>query len=489
MKALPVTCLIGACLIGACLIGALLPQHAPASGDAGERKILYWTDPMLPNYRADGPGKSPMGMDLVPVYADAQSPDGAGTVSIAPEIVQNLGVRTARAERSRLWRGVDTVGYVDYDESRLAHIHLRTEGWIERLYFKSEGERASRGDRLFDLYSPALVNAQEEFIQALKAGNPNLVHASRDRLEALGISANQINQLEKDRRVRQTISFYAPQDGVISSLPVREGMYVKPEDTVMSLADLSSVWLLADVFERQADWIKVGQNAEVQLSYLPGHRWDGRVEYIYPSLDPVTRTLKARLRFENPGEVLKPNMYAKVKILSEPKEEVIVVPVEALIRTGREQRVVVALGGGRFASRKVTAGIESGEQVEIVEGIDAGDEVVISGQFLIDSEASLRASDMRMTPAGDTTADPPPTASGAVGTGRVLAIESASGKISLSHDPIPALGWPAMQMDFTLAEGVPTHGLANGDRVRFELEKREDGYVITAIRKDDGVAP
>jgi membrane fusion protein, copper/silver efflux system len=476
-------------LISACLTCALLLQNALASGDPGERKILYWTDPMLPDYRSDGPGKSPMGMELVPVYADTQSANDAGTVTIAPEIVQNLGVRTARAERSRLRRGVDTVGYVDYDESRLAHVHLRTEGWIEHLVFKSEGERVRRGDRLFDLYSPELVNAQDEFIQALKAGNPALVQASRDRLEALGISAGQINQLQKDRRVRQPVSFYAPQDGVISSLPVREGMYVKPEDTVMSLADLSSVWLLADVFERQADWIRVGQSAEVQLSYLPGHQWEGRVEYIYPSLDPVTRTLKARLRFENPGEVLKPNMYAKVKIFGEPREDIVVIPVEALIRTGREQRVVVALGEGRFASRKVTAGIESDDRVEIVEGIEAGEEVVISGQFLIDSEASLRANDMRMTPPGDASANPSPAQTGIHGTGRLLAVDPVSGKVSLSHDPIPVLGWPAMQMDFTLADGVASQGLSSGDRVRFTLEKHDDGYRITAIQKDAGAAP
>jgi Cu(I)/Ag(I) efflux system membrane fusion protein len=475
-------------LIGACLLIALLPQHALKAGDTGERKILYWTDPMLPNYRSDAPGKSPMGMELVPVYADAQ-PQGGGIVSIAPEVVQNLGVRTARAERSRLRRGIDTVGYVDFDESRLAHIHLRTEGWIERLVFKSEGERVRRGERLFDLYSPALVNAQDEFIQAQKAGNPGLVQASKDRLAALGISANQIRQLQQDRRVQQTIGFHAPQDGVIASLPVREGMYVKPETTVMSLADLSSVWLLADVFERQADWVKVGQAAEVQLSYLPGRQWEGRVEYIYPSLDPVTRTLKARLRFENPGEMLKPNMYANVKIFGDPKENIIVIPIEALIRTGREQRVVVALGEGRFAIRKVTAGIESGDRVEIVDGIDAGEDVVVSGQFLIDSEASLRASDMRMTPAAGMVVTPSSAQAVTGGTGRVLAIDPASGNISLSHDPIAALGWPAMLMDFPLAEGITTQGLASGDRVHFELEKRDDGYLITAIRKDGGTAP
>jgi Cu(I)/Ag(I) efflux system membrane fusion protein len=370
----------------------LLPQAGIALND-GDREILYWVAPMDPNYRRDQPGKSPMGMDLVPVYAgDEPGP----IVSIAPEIVQNLGVRTATAERSRLWRGISTVGYVDYDESKTSHIHLRTEGWIERLYVESEGERVHKGQRLFDLYSPALVNAQEEFIQALKIGNKGLEQASRDRLTALGIPNDQIRQLKKDRRARQTIAIYAPQDGVVSTLPVREGMFVKPADRVMSLAELSTVWLLAEVFERQADWVKVSQPAEVRLPYLPGRTWEGRVEYIYPSLDPKTRTLKVRLRFDNPEEALKPNMYAHVKIFGGPKEDTIVIPLEALIRTGREERVILSLGEGRFESRTVTAGIESGDWVEILKGIDAGDAVVISGQFLIDSEASLKASMRRM---------------------------------------------------------------------------------------------
>jgi Cu(I)/Ag(I) efflux system membrane fusion protein len=379
-----------------CTFVALLFPQASLAQDGGDREILYWVAPMDPNYRRDEPGRSPMGMDLVPVYAN--SGDAAGdSVTIAPEVVQNLGVRTATAERSRLWRGIDTVGYVDYDESKVSHIHLRTEGWIERLYVMSEGERVTRGARLFDLYSPELVNAQEEYVQALKLGNTGLAQASRDRLTALGVSAGHINQLKKDRQTHQTITIYAPQDGVVSTLPVREGMFIKPAARVMSLADLSTVWLLAEVFERQSEWVKDGHPAEVRLPYLPGRKWDGRVEYIYPSLDPKTRTLKVRLHFNNPEEALKPNMYANVKIFGGPKDDALVIPVEALIRTGREERVILALGDGRFASRTVTAGIESGDWVEVLSGLDAGDEVVVSGQFLIDSEANLKASLQRMS--------------------------------------------------------------------------------------------
>jgi Cu(I)/Ag(I) efflux system membrane fusion protein len=383
----PVTCLAG------CLLTVLLaPASVMAAADDG-KEILYWVAPMDANYRRDKPGKSPMGMELVPVYADAA---GSGGITISPEVVQNLGVRTAVAERSRLWRGIDTVGYVDYDESKVSHIHLRTEGWIENLAVESEGERVTKGERLFDLYSPALVNAQEEFVQALKLGNTGLVRASRSRLSALGIPAGQIKQLEKDRKPLQTIPVYAPQDGVVADMSVREGMYVKPANNIMSLADLSSVWLLAEIFERQADWVAVGQPAEVSLAFLPGRTWEGTVEYIYPSLDPKTRALKARLRFANVGESLKPNMYANVKIYGGSKNDVLVIPVEALIRTGREERVVIAVGEGRFESRMVRAGIESGEWIEIIEGIEAGEKIVVSGQFLIDSEASLKASMKRM---------------------------------------------------------------------------------------------
>jgi Cu(I)/Ag(I) efflux system membrane fusion protein len=386
-------------LIFGSLLTWLLIGGAPAESPAETEKPLYWVAPMDPNYKRDKPGKSPMGMDLVPVYADENAQQNV--VSINPEIVQNLGVRTANAEKTRLWRGIDTVGYVDYDESRVSHIHLRTEGWIENLTVKSEGERVNKGDRLFDLYSPELVNAQKEFVTALASGNKSLIRASQARLSALGVADEQIEQVRKTREARQHIRVYAPQDGVVSALMVREGMFVKPSMNVMSLGDLSTVWLLAEVFERQSDWVKVGQAAEVRLAYLPGKLWQGKVEYIYPSLDPKTRTLKVRLRFDNPDEGLKPNMYASVRIFGGPKENTIVIPLEGLIRTGRDERVIIALGDGRFEARDVVAGIESGDYVEIVRGVDEGEAVVVSGQFLIDSEASMRASLKRMDPSND----------------------------------------------------------------------------------------
>lgn len=361
---------------------------------AGEDEILYWVAPMDPNYRRDEPGTSPMGMDLVPVYANSGGSDNP--VSIKAEMQQSLGVRTAIVERGKLWRLINTVGYVAFDERKLSHLHLRTEGWIETLNVKSDGERVKKGDVLLEIYSRELVNAQEEYVQALRSSNDYLERASRERLEAMGMSDAQIKQVERNKRAYQKVRILASQDGIVDSLNVREGMYVKPDTEVLTLADLSSIWLLVDIFERQADWVAVGQPAEVRLGYLPGRLWEGEVEFVYPTIDPMTRTLQARLRFDNLDEALKPDMYANVRIYAGPKDAVLSIPREALIKTGDSQRVIIALGEGKFSAQEVNAGIESGDVIEIISGLKEGDKVVTSGQFLIDSEASLRASFGRM---------------------------------------------------------------------------------------------
>lgn len=470
-------------MLASLMSGALLqPVQAAPEGD---KEILYWVAPMDPNYRRDKPGKSPMGMDLTPVYAGAD--EGGSAVSISPQIVQSLGIRTAKAERSRLWRGIDTVGYVDHDESKVSHIHLRTKGWVENLAVKSEGERVARGQRLFDVYSPELVNAQEEFIQVLSTGNKSLQRASRDRLSALGIAASQIKKLERNRRVQQLIPIFAQQDGVVATLPVREGMYVMPSMRVMSLVDLSSVWLMAEVFERQTDWVNEGDLAEVRLPYLPGRVWEGRVEYIYPDLDPKTRTLKVRIRFDNPGEMLKPNMYGNVRIFGGAKQNVVVVPVEALIRTGREERLILAKGDGRFEARKVRAGVESGDWVEIAEGLREGEMIVVSGQFLIDSEASMKASLTRMSePEAEPAMDMPSQTATVMGNGVVKAVKAGERKVTLQHEPIVELEWPAMTMDFAVSDEVDLQALSAGEPVMFELEDTGKSYVIRTIHATAG---
>ncbi len=361
-----------------------------AAASSGEREILYWVAPMDANYRRDEPGKSPMGMDLVPVYADEV--DGQpGVVSIDPTIVNNLGVRTAAAQRGALSRQIETVGYVGYDEDTLQHIHTRVDGWIEKLVTKAAGDPIAEGQLLFELYSPTLVNAQQEYLAALRSGNAVLQSASEERLAALGVTPGEVQQLRKRREVRQRVRVFAPTDGVIEMLGVREGDYVTSATDIMSIAELDRVWVLAEVFERQAAWVSPGQHAMVELDYLPGQMWHGAVDYVYPELDPVTRTLKVRLRFDNADEVLRPNMFARVTIHGDRTADVVHVPREALIRGGTLDRVVIALGDGRFRSQLVRVGVESGDRVAILDGISAGDPVVVSGQFLIDSESNIEA--------------------------------------------------------------------------------------------------
>jgi Cu(I)/Ag(I) efflux system membrane fusion protein len=360
-----------------------------------ERKALYWVAPMDPNYRRDEPGKSPMGMDLVPVYADEF--DGQpGVVSIDPTIVNNLGVRTAKAQFGALSRRIETVGYVGYDEDTVQHVHTRVDGWIERLATKSSGDAVEKGQLLFELYSPTLVNAQQEYLTALGSNNKLLLTASTNRLEAMGIGESQIARLKKERTVHQRVRVYAEMDGVIANLGVREGIYVTPATEIMSVAKLDKIWVLAEVFERQAAWVKAGQPATVELDYLPGESWRGVVDYVYPELDPKSRTLKVRLRFDNAAATLRPNMFSRVVIEAEGYGDVVHVPREAVIRGGSIDRVVVALGQGRFHAKPVRLGIESGDRVAIRSGILAGEDIVVSGQFLIDSESNIESALSRM---------------------------------------------------------------------------------------------
>lgn len=396
-------------IVMAIAIGVLIGRSMDAtSGVTGstsrsDREVLYWVAPMDPNYRRDEPGKSPMGMDLVPVYADEVDGQPA-VVSIDATVVNNLGVRTAEAQRGHLSQRIETVGYVGYDEDTVQHVHTRVEGWIEKLATKSSGDRVEKGQLLFELYSPTLVNAQEEYLVALRSTNKLLLQASRARLAALGVNESGIARLNKERTIRQRVRVYAEADGVIAHLGVREGIYVTPATEIMSVAELDKVWVLAEVFERQAAWVKPGQQAVVELDYLPARMWHGSVDYVYPELDPKTRTLKVRLRFDNAAETLRPNMFARVTILGDSIGEVVHVPREALIRGGSVDRVVIALGEGRFRAQPVEIGIESGDRVAIRKGIAAGDLVVVSGQFLIDSESNIESALNRMNPSTEESA-------------------------------------------------------------------------------------
>jgi len=378
--------------------------ESAGSAAGGDREILYWVAPMDPNYRRDEPGKSPMGMDLVAVYADEV--DGqAGVVAIDSTIVNNLGVRTSVVEKGSLSQRIDTVGYIEYDEDTLQHVHTRVDGWIEKLNTKATGDPVKKGQLLFELYSPTLVNAQEEYLTAIRSNNSLLLGASKDRLTALGVTNSEVARLDKERTVKQRIRVYAETDGVIAHLGVREGIYITPATEVMSVAKLDRVWVLAEVFERQVAWVKPGQQAMVELDYAPGQMWHGVVDYVYPELDPKTRTLKVRLRFDNESETLRPNMFARVTIHGDSIGNVVHVPREALVRGGAIDRLVVSLGEGRFRSQPVEIGIESGNRVQIRKGISPGETVVVSGQFLIDSESNIEAALSRMDSSTDKVED------------------------------------------------------------------------------------
>lgn len=366
-----------------------------------ERQPLYWVAPMDSSYIRDTPGKSPMGMDLIPVYEQDGAESEPGTVVIAPHVVNNLGVRTAPVESGRLNLNVRTVGYVQYDENRLVHMHPRVEGWIEKLHIKAEGDRVEKGEPLYALYSPTLVNAQEELLLALKRDNPALISAAVERLSALQVPESDIEQLRLTRRVSQTISIAAPQSGVVDNLGVREGMFVKPGLEMMTIGQLEHIWLIGEVFERQASLVSVGDRVRMHLDYLPGREWVGQVNYVYPSLNEQTRTAQIRVHFDNPEGFLKPGMFAQMIIETQPGAESLLIPREALIRTGSQARVVLALGEGSFKSIAVTVGRVGERQVEILSGLSAGDRIVTSAQFLIDSESSKTSDLKRMHETSD----------------------------------------------------------------------------------------
>jgi Cu(I)/Ag(I) efflux system membrane fusion protein len=442
---------------------------------AAEREILYYRHPHSPRITSNTPMKDEMGMDYIPIYADEGDSGGGSGVRISPEVIQNLGVRTALVRRGTVTAVVEAFARADYDEEGLAHVHVRAEGWVERLTVRSLGERVNRGDLLFEWYSPVLVNAQEEFLRALRSGQSGIRQAARDRLLALDIPADIISRLESRGEAFQLLPVYAPAAGVVTELGIRDGMYITPSVDLLTLADLSSVWVYVDLFEHQAPLVKIGQSATLLLASLPGTELIGEVTYLAPQLDPRTRTVQARLRFANPTERIKPNMYGRAFLQQPAEENLLLIPREALIKSGDSERVVLAGEEGRFTVAAVQSGGEFGEEVAIISGLAEGDRVVVSGQFLLDSESSLRASVTRMTPVEETGEIEAMAKPLAVWTeGIYHGPGRKEGTISLTHQPIPEFGWPAMKMDLPLAPGVALPELTGEVAIRFELERLDE---------------
>ena len=378
--------------------------------NSNNKKPLYWVAPMDDAYRRDKPGKSPMGMDLVPVYpaSDSSENRGEGEVTISPQVQQNMGVKFTTVKRGQLDLTFSAVGNVTYNEDYLVHIHPRVEGWIDKLFIKTEGEAVSQGQKLYTLYSPALVTAQEEFVIALKRGDTRLAAGAKQRLKALHLSDGFIAQLEKSREVSQTITFFAPQAGVVEHLGVREGFYVQPGTTVLSIARLDSVWVEARVFEQDVPKVALDQQVSVTFDYLPNKTFSGKVDFIYPALDVETRTLKVRVTLKNDSGDIKPNMFANVIFTKQTEKPVLYVPYQSVIQIqsqGQNQNLaqnrVVMNVEESFKSIAVNVGRKAGDFIEITQGVNEGDKIVLSAQFLIDSESSKTSDFKRMQSHGD----------------------------------------------------------------------------------------
>lgn len=389
----------------------LVPMYeaAPAAASKAERKVLYWYDPMHPQYKSDKPGKSPdCGMDMVPKYADDQ-PLAPGAVTIAADRQQLMGVRTAMVERQRLTREIHTNGQFVADESRLAHVHVKVSGYIEKVFADFPGQSVRKGQPLFTVYSPDLVATQQEYLIAKRGersmgssefpsvsqGAQSLLASARERLKLWDISDAQIEKLDRTGEVSRTMTIYSPVSGVIQDRKAFPNTAVNPDTDLYTVADLSQLWVNADIYEYEAPYVRVGQPAEVRLSYFPGKVWNGRINFIYPQMDPQTRTLKVRIDLPNPGLQLKPQMFADVTVKVDYGDNV-VVPEEAVLDSGREQTVFVSEGEGRFVPRKVTAGAHVDGKVMILSGLKAGETIVTSGNFLVDSESQLRSATEQM---------------------------------------------------------------------------------------------
>lgn len=474
---LVVVAVLGAFLGAGILSVIKVPSGSNGVDDAsGEKKPLYWVAPMDSNYRRDKPGKSPMGMDLVPVYEEDSSSDGfgPGAVKISPHVINNLGVRTSPVEQKNIHSNISTVGYVQYDEDQLVHIHPRVDGWIEKLYVKAAGNPVDKGQPLYTLYSPQLVNAQEELLIAINRNNKPLIKAAKDRLRALQLSDKFIDQLYQSQKVQQSITFYSPQSGVVDGLKIREGFFVKPGNTLLSIGKLDQVWVEAEVFERDSALIKEGLPVSMTLDYLPGQEWAGVVDYVYPTLNNKTRTLRVRLKFDNPDYQLKPNMFAQISIHANQVNNAILVPKEAVIRTGKQDRVVLALGDGQFKSIAVTIGRVDLNSIEILDGLSEEDTVVTSAQFLIDSESSKSSDFKRMMHEE--------VPESVWMEGQVNSVMTEHRMANISHGPAEVWDWPSMTMDFSVSDRVDIAALEAGQSLHFEVSKTdENDYEVTGI--------
>jgi len=465
------------------------------SGASVDRKVLYWYDPMVPQQKFDKPGKSPfMDMQLVAKYAD----EGGGSagdeskVTISPRVVQNLGIRTAEAKLGSFEPKLEAVGSVGWNERGVAVVQSRSNGFVEKLHARAPLDPVAKGAPLVEIFFPEWAGAQEEFLLLLRQASPEtrpLAEAARQRLVLLGMSAEDIAQVERSGKVVARFTLRSPISGVIAELAVREGMTVMAGATLFRIVDLSSVWVTAEVPEAQAAMLVPGSRVEARVPAFPEQVFVGRVGAILPDVNAVTRTVRARVELANPGARLKPGMFATLSLSSGRGKPIVLVPSEALIRTGERSLVIVVEADGRYRQQDVEAGIEMGGSSEIRKGLKPGDKVVLSGQFLLDSEANLRAGLSRMDSPSPAVPAAPAAPALHKGTGVVTGVSAPDGYLELKHDPIASMKWPVMQMGFSVPDKKLLEGLKKGDGVEFEmrgLPNKDGDFVIDRVTRKAG---
>ena len=449
-------------------------RHIKAGLKAGDvdpstgKKVLYYHDPMVPGNKFDKPAKSPfMDMMLVPVYADSDGGDGS-KVTVSPRIQQNLGVRSAEVTEGILSPQVAAVGSITWNERDQVIVQARATGFVERLHVRATLDRVAKGQPLAELYVPEWIAAQEEFLSVRRMQGTelaSLVDGARLRMRQVGMSEGQIGLVESSGRTQPRFTLVAPIGGVVTELMAREGMTVMSGATLFRINGIGTVWANAEVPESQAALLRPGAKVQARSPAAPGATFDGKVQAILPEVNMTTRTLKARLELANPGGRLVPGMFVQMQFMDMRAEKALLIPTEAVIQTGKRTVVMLAEDNGRFRPVDVEIGIETGGQTEVKRGLQAGQRVVVSSQFLIDSEASLKGVESRLN------VEPKPDSANTAPRHQSEAKVESIGRdaVTLSHGPIPSLKWGAMTMDFKLPpRGLP-RGLGVGDKVSFEF--------------------
>ncbi|MDD5329262.1 MAG: efflux RND transporter periplasmic adaptor subunit [Sulfuricella sp.] len=481
--------------LGARGTGAQVSADAGAAPVKQERKILYYRNPMgLPD-TSPTPKKDPMGMDYIAVREgeDAAEPDSPNQIRIGTEKVQRLGVRTEAAQLRSLDKVVRATGRIEPDERRIYAIAPKFEGYVERLHVNVTGQAVAKGQPLFEVYSPELVSVQREYaiaaqgVQALgaaggeaQASMRQLAEASLTRLKNWDVSDEQIKALAKTGAEKRTLTYRSPVGGIVTEKKAVQGMRFMPGDALYQVADLSSVWVVADVFEQDIGLVRQGAKARIRIDAYPGKLFDGVISYVYPTLRAETRTVQVRAELANPGQLLKPGMFAQVELPVAARGNAVTVPVSAVIDSGIRRIVLIQAGEGRFEPREVKLGARSDDYVEVLDGVKDGEPVVVAANFLIDAESNLKAA---IAGFGGTPQPPAkPAVVGHQAQGTVASVDATAGTANISHGAVESLGWPAMTMTFKVANAALMNALKPGASVAFEFVERQPGeWVVTGV--------